>query len=64
MIQLSVLDVTLLVVLAAQIHPVSDNHTETLYDGRERATKDNPETKVGGVVYLVISFALEATHLL
>lgn len=50
-------------VLAAQIHPVSDNHTETLYDGRELAAKDNPETKVGGVVFLVISFALEATLL-
>lgn len=50
-------------VLAAQIHAVSDNHTETLFDGRELATKGNPETKVGGVVFLVISFALEATHL-
>lgn len=54
---------TLLVALAAQIHPVSDNHTETLNDGREKATKDNPETKVGGVDFLVISFTLEATHL-
>lgn len=62
-VQLSVLHVTLLVVLAAQIHAVSDNHTETLFDERELATKDNPETKVGGVVFLVISFALEATQL-
>lgn len=62
-VQLLLLHVTLLVVLAAQIHPVSDNHTETLNDGREKATKDNPETKVNEVAFLVISFTLEATQL-
>lgn len=62
-VQLPFLHVTLLVVLAGQIHPVSDNHTETLNDGREEAAKDNPETKVGEVAVLVISFSLESTHL-
>lgn len=62
-VQLLFLHITLLVFLAAQIHPVSDNHIETLHDGREKATKDNPETKVSGVAFLVISFTLEATHL-
>lgn len=38
-VRLLFLHVTLLMVLAAQIHPVADNHTETLNDGTEKATK-------------------------
>lgn len=62
-VQLLFLHVTFLVALAAQMHPVSDNHTETLNDGTEKTTKDNPETKVSEVAFLVISFTLDATHL-
>lgn len=62
-VQLLFLHVTFLVASAAQMHPVSDNHTETLNDGTEKTTKDNPETKVSRVAFLVISFTLDATHL-
>lgn len=61
-LQLSVLPITL-VVLTDQTDPVSDNHTETLYDGKKMATNDSQEITVGGVVLSLIFFTVEEAHL-